>query len=76
MVWKVFAPRFMAAAATSLIVDLAVIFGVGVGIRRIVDKALDIQHVQGSDLIYPRWLLGYYLFGYYLFSIEGIIHKL
>lgn len=35
MVWKVFAPRFMAAAATSLIVDLAVIFGVGVGIRRI-----------------------------------------
>jgi phosphatidylinositol glycan class O len=35
MVWKVFAPRFMAAAAGSLIVDLAVIFGVGVGIRRI-----------------------------------------
>lgn len=35
MVWKVFAPRFMAAAATSLIVDLAVILGVGVGIRRI-----------------------------------------
>ena len=35
MVWKVFAPRFMTAAATSLIVDLAVIFGVGVGIRRI-----------------------------------------
>jgi len=35
MVWKVFAPRFMAAAAGSLIVDLAVIFGVGVGVRRI-----------------------------------------
>ena len=35
MVWKVFAPRFMAAAAASLIVDLAVIFGVGVGILRI-----------------------------------------
>ena len=35
MVWKVFAPRFMAAAAATLIVDLAVIFGVGVGIRRI-----------------------------------------
>ena len=35
MVWKVFAPRFMAAAAGSLVVDLAVIFGVGVGIRRI-----------------------------------------
>ena len=34
MVWKVFAPRFMAAAATNLTVDLAVIFGVGVGIRR------------------------------------------
>jgi len=35
MVWKVFAPRFMAAAAGSLFVDLAVIFGVGVGIRRV-----------------------------------------
>lgn len=35
MVWKVFAPRFMAAAAGSLVVDLAVIFGVGVGVRRI-----------------------------------------
>ena len=35
MVWKVFAPRFMAAAVASLVVDLAVIFGVGVGIRRI-----------------------------------------
>ena len=35
MVWKVFAPRFMAAAAASLVVDLAVIFGVGVGIWRI-----------------------------------------
>ena len=35
MVWKVFAPRFMTAAAGSLVVDLAVIFGVGVGIRRI-----------------------------------------
>ncbi|KAF9788027.1 hypothetical protein BJ322DRAFT_600547 [Thelephora terrestris] len=35
MVWKVFAPRFMAAAAASLIVDLAVILGVGVGIERV-----------------------------------------
>jgi len=34
MVWKVFAPRFMAAAAGSLVVDVAVIFGVGIGIRR------------------------------------------
>ena len=34
MVWKVFAPRFMAAAAGSLVVDIAVIFGVGIGIRR------------------------------------------
>ena len=34
MVWKVFAPRFMAAAAGSLVVDVAVIFGVGMGIRR------------------------------------------
>ena len=35
MVWKVFAPRFMAAGVASLVVDLAVIFGVGVGVRRI-----------------------------------------
>jgi phosphatidylinositol glycan class O len=35
MVWKVFAPRFMAAAIASLVVDIAVIFGVGVGIGRI-----------------------------------------
>lgn len=34
MVWKVFAPRFMSAAAATLVVDLAVIFGVGVGVRR------------------------------------------
>jgi len=35
MVWGVFAPRFMTAAAGSLVVDLAVIFGVGVGVRRV-----------------------------------------
>lgn len=34
MVWKVFAPRFMAAAASLLVTDLAVIIAVGFGIYR------------------------------------------
>lgn len=34
MVWKVFAPRFMAAAAGLLVVDLAVVLAVGVGVAR------------------------------------------
>ncbi|KAI0739549.1 hypothetical protein C8Q80DRAFT_1261195 [Daedaleopsis nitida] len=35
MVWKIFAPRFMLSAATMVVVDLAVLFGVGVGVGRI-----------------------------------------
>ena len=35
MVWKIFAPRFMLAAATLLVVDLAVLFGVAVGVGRV-----------------------------------------
>ena len=35
MVWKIFAPRFMLAAATVLVVDLAVLFGVAVGVGRV-----------------------------------------
>ena len=38
MVWKIFAPRFMNAAATLLAVDLALLIGVGVGVRRVVDR--------------------------------------
>ncbi|KAH8101063.1 hypothetical protein DFH11DRAFT_634741 [Phellopilus nigrolimitatus] len=34
MVWKVFAPRFMSAAASLMFVDFAVILAVGVGVHR------------------------------------------
>ncbi|THH32750.1 hypothetical protein EUX98_g1451 [Antrodiella citrinella] len=35
MVWKVFAPRFMVAAISLLVVDVAVLFAVGVGMARV-----------------------------------------
>lgn len=38
MVWKVFAPRFMLGGASLLIVDVALVFGVGVGVSRVVRK--------------------------------------
>ncbi|KAF8345156.1 hypothetical protein F5887DRAFT_885476 [Amanita rubescens] len=38
MVWKVFAPRFMAAAVHLLVVDVGVLVGVGVGVARIAKK--------------------------------------
>ncbi|KAI0338745.1 hypothetical protein BDW22DRAFT_671444 [Trametopsis cervina] len=38
MVWKIFAPRFMNAAASLLAVDLGVVVGVGVGVLRISDR--------------------------------------
>ncbi|KAG8945262.1 mannose-ethanolamine phosphotransferase gpi13 [Tulasnella sp. 424] len=38
MVWKVFAPRFMLGGASLLIVDLALVLGVGVGVSRVVWK--------------------------------------
>ncbi|KIO22559.1 hypothetical protein M407DRAFT_79125 [Tulasnella calospora MUT 4182] len=38
MVWKVFAPRFMLGGASLLIVDIALVFGVGVGVSRVVWK--------------------------------------
>ncbi|KAI8977783.1 hypothetical protein BD414DRAFT_466676 [Trametes punicea] len=37
MVWKIFAPRFMLAAVTVVVVDVAVLFGVGVGVGRVSD---------------------------------------
>ncbi|KAI0072712.1 hypothetical protein K474DRAFT_1686509 [Panus rudis PR-1116 ss-1] len=36
MVWKVFAPRFMLAASTVVVVDLALLIGVSVGVGRVV----------------------------------------
>ena len=42
MVWKVFAPRFMAAVLELLAVDVAVVLGVGVGVERVEGKILEI----------------------------------
>ena len=38
MVWKVFAPRFMAAVLELLAVDVAVVLGVGLGVERVAGK--------------------------------------
>lgn len=38
MVWKVFAPRFMAAVLELLAVDVAVIVGMGVGVQRVAER--------------------------------------
>ena len=38
MVWKVFAPRFIAAVLELLAVDVAVILGVGVGVQRVAGR--------------------------------------
>ncbi|KAI0804684.1 hypothetical protein BC629DRAFT_1590921 [Irpex lacteus] len=38
MVWKIFAPRFMNAAASLLAVDLGLLVGVGLGVARISDR--------------------------------------
>ena len=39
MVWKIFAPSFMYAAATMIAVDVAVLLGVGLGVGRITSQA-------------------------------------
>ncbi|KDQ57371.1 hypothetical protein JAAARDRAFT_179059 [Jaapia argillacea MUCL 33604] len=38
MVWKIFAPRFMSAAAGLVVVDLGVLVGYGVGVGRVVGR--------------------------------------
>ncbi|KAH9895692.1 hypothetical protein C8Q73DRAFT_728821 [Cubamyces lactineus] len=38
MVWKIFAPRFMLSALTVVVVDLAVLFGVSVGVGRVSER--------------------------------------
>ena len=40
MVWKVFAPRFMAAVLELLAVDVGVVLGVGVGVERVAGEIL------------------------------------
>jgi phosphatidylinositol glycan class O len=38
MVWKIFAPRFMAAVVGMIVVDLAVILGLAIGAKRVRDR--------------------------------------
>ena len=38
MAWNIFAPRFMLAAVATLVVDVALLFGVAVGVGRTSDK--------------------------------------
>lgn len=49
MVWKVFAPRFMAAVAGVLAVDVAVLIGVGVGVDRIAKRIERMFGVRSSS---------------------------
>ncbi|KAK1233253.1 mannose-ethanolamine phosphotransferase gpi13 [Marasmius sp. AFHP31] len=42
MVWKVFAPRFMAAALGTLVVDFSAIIGVGVGLNRVAARVEEV----------------------------------
>jgi len=38
MVWKIFAPRFMAAVVGMVVVDLAVLLGITIGVGRVLDR--------------------------------------
>ena len=49
MVWKIFAPRFMAAAAGMIVVDLAVLLGIAVGIERVREMVGRIFNVMGDE---------------------------
>ena len=42
MVWKIFAPRFMTAGAGVIFVDLAVLFGAGIGVGRVGKRVEDV----------------------------------
>lgn len=48
MVWKIFAPRFMAAGAGVISVDLAVLLGIGIGVGR-VKKRVEIVFKNMGD---------------------------
>ena len=51
MVWKIFAPRFMNAAASLLAVDLGLVVGVGLGVSRISER---VGHLFGGPAFAPR----------------------
>ncbi len=48
MVWKIFAPRFMNAAATLAVVDLALLLGIGVGVSRISERVGKLFGAKGA----------------------------
>mgnify|MGYP001214737887 CR=1 FL=1 len=49
MVWKIFAPRFMAAVLGVLAVDVAVLFGEGVGVERVTKRVSEFFQVKGGE---------------------------
>ncbi|TFK80922.1 hypothetical protein K466DRAFT_667433 [Polyporus arcularius HHB13444] len=49
MVWKIFAPRFMLAAVTVVVVDVAVLFGVGVGVGRVTERVSKLFAAMNPD---------------------------
>ncbi|EKM51057.1 uncharacterized protein PHACADRAFT_263024 [Phanerochaete carnosa HHB-10118-sp] len=52
MVWKIFAPRFMNAAVTLIAVDLALLLGIGVGVRRVTDRVAQLfSNLASSPLV-------------------------
>lgn len=51
MVWKVFAPRFMMAAASLLAVDLAALLGIGLGVTRVVGEVSDMFTAMDTQAV-------------------------
>lgn len=54
MVWKVFAPRFMAAVLELLAVDVAVLVGVGVGVERVTQRVSKMFKSEFFSFIMPE----------------------
>lgn len=54
MVWKIFAPRFMNAAATLIVVDVAVLLGVGVGVARVAERVGSLFGTMGAPAVSKR----------------------
>ncbi|KAJ7089362.1 hypothetical protein B0H15DRAFT_908228 [Mycena belliarum] len=50
MVWKVFAPRFMAAVVELVVIDAAVLLGFGVGVQRVGDRVSHMFRGVGTQL--------------------------
>ncbi|KAJ7123819.1 hypothetical protein C8R43DRAFT_1076204 [Mycena crocata] len=50
MVWKVFAPRFMAAVVELIVVDVGVLIGFGVGVQRVGGRVAKMFHGVATQL--------------------------